>query len=67
MAASVESWGWSMTAKRVEDFFLADDLEAIGYGPLAAEIRSTETHEDVEHIEAQLLRLLDCFDMPGLP
>ena len=56
-----------MTAKLVEDLFLADDLEAVS--PLSAEmIRDAESHEEVEEVRAKLLDLFrmlgDCDNRP---
>jgi hypothetical protein len=50
-----------VTAKRVQDLFLADDIDALpgNFGTTADAIRNAETHEEVEHIKAQLLRLLE--------
>ena len=48
-----------MTAKLVEDLFLADDLETAGSPDLAEWIRSAATHEEVEEIRTGLLRLLE--------
>ena len=48
-----------MTAKLVEDLFLADDLAAKGFGLVAEWIRDADTHEKVEEIRAGCLRLLE--------
>ena len=47
-----------MTAKLVEDLFLADDLEAVGGGLVAEWIREAPSHEAVEEIRSGLLRML---------
>jgi len=49
--------GKTVTAKTVEDFFLADDLEAAGKAQLADWVR-TSPHEDVDTERDGLLRVL---------
>jgi hypothetical protein len=49
-----------MTAKQVQDLFLADDLRSINGGDRIAEaIDEAETHEEVETIKAAYLRFFD--------
>ncbi|MGA2302757.1 MAG: hypothetical protein ABSH29_01015 [Acidimicrobiales bacterium] len=48
-----------MTAKRVEDLFLCDDLWEAGFLCLSESIRDAETHEEVLEIRASLQPLLD--------
>lgn len=48
-----------MTAKLVEDLFLADDLEGSGSVGAAQQIREADTHEEVEEIRAKLVDLFD--------
>ena len=48
-----------MTAKQIQDFFLADDCDAMGFGSVAEWIRDADTHEAVEEIRAGVLRVLE--------
>ncbi len=41
-----------MTAKWVEDLFLADDLAAHGFPSVAEWIRDADSHEKVEEVRA---------------
>jgi hypothetical protein len=52
-----------MTAKRVEDFFLADDLRARHCGMIADDIEACATHEEVEEVRDEWLAF---FDRAGL-
>ena len=47
-----------MSAKRIEDWFLADDLTAVGADGIASAIRRAETHEEVELFRADALEYL---------
>jgi hypothetical protein len=47
-----------MSAKRIEDWFLADDLTAVGADGIASAIRQAETHEEVELFRADALEYL---------
>jgi len=47
-----------MSAKRIEDWFLADDLNAVGADGIASAIRRAETHEEVELFRADALEYL---------
>jgi hypothetical protein len=51
-----------VTAKLVEDLFLADDLEARGLWSVAEWIREAKTHEQVKEIRAGVLRVLEGLD-----
>lgn len=46
-----------MTAVRVEDLFLADDIDALpgNFSTTAEAIRSARTHEEVEAIKASVI------------
>jgi hypothetical protein len=55
-----------MTALQMEDFFLADDIEALGYGPLAESIRGSQDHEEVNDYRRGIARLVEVMDTPGL-
>lgn len=48
-----------MTAKLVEDLFLADDLSRLGCGSIADEIRTTKTQDDVACLVMGLRELLE--------
>ena len=56
-----------MTAKLLEDWFFADDLEALGYRGLANCIRQAGTHEEVDRHRAEIARMVEILDAPGLP
>ena len=51
-----------MTAERVEDLFLADDLWEAGFLVLSEAVDDPRTHEDVLEIRASLQWLLDWVD-----
>jgi hypothetical protein len=59
--------GKHMTAKLLEDWFFADDLEALGYRGLANCIRQAGTHEEVDLHRAEIARMVEILDAPGLP
>jgi hypothetical protein len=46
-----------VTAKRIEDWILADDLRALSVS-IVKDIDGAETHEEVEEIKEDLLRCL---------
>jgi hypothetical protein len=55
-----------VTVMLMEDWILADDIEALGYGPLANCIREAGTHEEVNPYRRGIGRLVDVLDAPGL-
>lgn len=58
--AEFDSWRtFLMTAKRIEDHFLSDDLRSMGSEIFAEAIEAAETHEEVVKLWAVALALLE--------
>lgn len=55
-----------MTSKRIEDWFLVDDLRWLGYAGIANDIADAENHEDVDEILAGMQWLIDAVNEDSL-